>query len=58
MSFEQDLKDLEKCAEKLKNGNITLDEAIRAYEDGMVLYEKCAKTLEDTKQKIEEYGRR
>lgn len=58
MSFESDLKKLEECAEKLKDGNISLDEAIKAYEDGMALYEKCTGKLEETKQKIESYGRR
>ena len=58
MSFEENLKELEACAQKLKDGNTSLDEALKAYETGMKKYDECAKILEETKQKIESYNRK
>ena len=58
MSFEENLKELEECANKLKREDTTLDEALKAYETGMKKYEECTKILEETKQKIESYERK
>ena len=50
--FEEALKELQEYAEKIKSNDITLDEAIKCYEEGAKSYEKCLKILEDAKQKI------
>lgn len=52
-SLESDLKDLENLTTKLESGQMSLEEAIKAYEQGMSLALKCRKTLDEMTQKIE-----
>lgn len=54
--FEEALKELQEYADKIKQRDITLDEAIDCYEKGAKSYEKCLKILEAAKQKISYYG--
>ena len=54
--FEEALKELQNYAEKIKDNDITLDEAIECYEKGAKSYEKCIKILNEAKQKINYYG--
>ena len=56
-SFEEALKELQSYADKIKETDITLDDAISYYEKGIKSYEKCVKILDDTKQKISYYSR-
>ena len=51
--FEEALKGLEKSAQDLINVGITLDEALKAYEEGMKYYEQCSEILSEAKQKIQ-----
>lgn len=53
MKFEDALKKLEKIVEDLENGNISLDEALEKYEEGIRLSKVCAKKLEVAKKKVE-----
>lgn len=53
--FEDNLKKLEEMSLKIKSETSTLDEAIRAYEEGMKAYGECVKILDETKGKIEVY---
>jgi exodeoxyribonuclease VII small subunit len=53
LSFEEAYTALEKIAEKLGSNEISLDEAVKLYEEGMHLSKYCAQTLENAKQKIE-----
>ncbi len=53
MSFEEAYKALEEIAEKLNNSDISLDEAIKLYEEGIKLSKVCSCALETAKQKIE-----
>lgn len=53
MSFEDALKELEKIAEKLEKGQLTLDESIKAYERGMELKKICTDRLKEAEGKIE-----
>lgn len=55
-SFEDALKELKNCAEKIKKRDLTLDESISCYEEGVKQYELCKKILEETKQKIQVFG--
>ena len=53
MKFEDALKKLEKIVGDLENGNISLDEALEKYEEGIRLSKVCAKKLEAAKKKVE-----
>ncbi len=56
MAFEDAVEQLEKCAQKISSDDITLADAIKSYEDGMMYYQKCRSILDDAKQKIEFYS--
>jgi len=45
-SIEEALKRLEAIADKLEDPSLDLDEAVRLYEEGLQLYEQCAKRLD------------
>ena len=53
--FEDHLKILEEKASVIRREDVTLDDALKAYEEGMKAYEECKKTLMETKGKIEVY---
>ncbi len=53
ISFEEAYEKLEKIAEMLNSNDIPLDEALKLYEEGIMLSNYCAKALESAKQKIE-----
>lgn len=53
IKFEDGLKRLEKIVEELEEGDISLDEALGKYEEGIRLSKLCAKKLELAKKKIE-----
>lgn len=53
MKFEEALKKLEKIVEDLEGGNLSLDEAMGKYEEGIRLSKLCAKRLEAAKKKVE-----
>lgn len=55
MTFEEALAALEKCAEKLRDEEVPLEEAIKSYEEGLVFYKNCTEILSNAKQKIETY---
>lgn len=57
-TFEKCLADLEKTAEMLKNENISLEEAMKCFEEGYKHYEECSRILSEAKQKIETYSKR
>lgn len=52
-SFELALNDLEDIANKLEDGEIGLDEAIKEFEKGMKLAKFCHEKLEEAERKIE-----
>ncbi len=51
-NFEDSMKELEKIAEKLSCGEISLDESIKLFENGMKLSKSCQKILEDAEKKV------
>jgi exodeoxyribonuclease VII small subunit len=53
MKFEEALKKLEKIVEDLEDGNLSLDESLEKYEEGIRLSKMCAKKLEVAKKKVE-----
>ena len=53
LSFEEALAQLEQIVTELERGDITLDEAIAAYEKGTALKAHCQKRLEEARLKVE-----
>jgi exodeoxyribonuclease VII small subunit len=53
MKFEEALKKLEKIVGDLEDGNLSLDDALDRYEEGIKLSKLCAKKLEVAKKKVE-----
>ena len=51
-NFENKLSELEKIVAKLENSEISLDEAISLFEDGVKLSSDCRKILETAERKI------
>ena len=53
IKFEDALKKLEKIVEDLEKGDLSLDEALKKYQEGIELSRMCAQRLENTKKKID-----
>ena len=51
--FEKALLDLEKIVEALEGGELTLDESLKQYEDGVKLTRACQSKLQEAEKKIE-----
>ena len=51
--FEKALGDLEKIVEAMESGELTLDQALKKYEDGVGLVRACQSKLVETEKKIE-----
>ncbi|MFA5146567.1 MAG: exodeoxyribonuclease VII small subunit [Candidatus Omnitrophota bacterium] len=53
MKFEEALKKLERIVDDLEGGNLSLDDALEKYGEGIRLSKLCAKKLEVAKKKVE-----
>ena len=53
IKFEEALKKLEKIVEELEQGDLSLDEALKKYQDGIELSRLCSSRLESAKKKID-----
>jgi exodeoxyribonuclease VII small subunit len=53
IKFEDALKKLERIIEDLEKGDLTLDEALKKYQEGVELSRVCAQRLENAKKKID-----
>ena len=51
--FEKDLAELEKVIEALEEGELPLDEALKKFEQGIKLAQRCDKALTEAEKKIE-----
>jgi exodeoxyribonuclease VII small subunit len=56
LTFEESMKKLEEMSMQIKRNDITLQEAIKCYEEGVECYKECNKILQDAQQKIKIYG--
>lgn len=54
MTFEMAASRLDEIVDKLQNGNLSLEEMIKLYEEGTALASKCAKALEKAQIRISE----
>lgn len=52
LSFESNMENLEKIVLELEKGDLSLDESIAKFEDGIKISKKCNKILEDAEKKI------
>ena len=53
LSFEEALRQLEEIVTVLERGDVSLDQAIAAYEKGTALKAHCQKRLEEARLKVE-----
>ncbi len=53
ISFEEALKRLEEIVSSLETGQLSLDESLSVFEEGIRLSKLCNKKLVETKQKVE-----
>ena len=50
--FEDAMKRLEEITHRLEKGDLTLDESLKAFEEGMKLTKFCSDKLEEAEQKV------
>ena len=53
LTFEEAMSELENLVDSLDKGEVSLDEAIAAYDRGSKLKDYCQKKLHDAKMKVE-----
>ena len=53
LSFEDALKELETIVEKLERGEVSLDDAVTAYERGAMLKKLCQDRLDEARLKVD-----
>lgn len=53
LKFEEALKKLEKIVEQLEKGDLSLDEAMKIYQDGIELSRLLGQKLENARKKID-----
>jgi exodeoxyribonuclease VII small subunit len=51
-TYEQSIEKLKQIIEKIEDGNTSLDESIRLYEQGAVLVKQCETMLSEAEVKI------
>ena len=56
-SFEENFSRLEKILEKLENEDVTLEETIKLYEEGLTLTKFCYDKLNNAELKIKEINK-
>ncbi len=52
-NFEEHMTKLETVVERLERGDLSLDESVRLFEDGMKLSSACKKELEQAEGRIQ-----
>ena len=56
-SFESMMERLQELVDRLEEGNLSLEDSIRAYEEGMALVRNCTAVLSHAEQRIEKLTR-
>ena len=51
--FEKDLARLEGLVEKIENGELSLEESLQAFEEGVKLARRCQSALANAEQKVQ-----
>ena len=52
VNFEVSLQKLEKIIEKLEDGNISLEDSVKSFEEGIGLVKECQKQLSQAELKV------
>lgn len=52
IDFEEAMTKLEQLAGELEKGNLSLDESVKKFEEGMALSKKCNEILEKAEKRI------
>ena len=52
-TFETSLKELEKIVRRLENGELSLEESLKLFEDGVKLSRECQERLNQAERRIE-----
>ncbi len=53
VNFEAALKKLESIVEKLENGELSLEDALKQYEEGVRMADICSKKLSEAEKRVE-----
>jgi exodeoxyribonuclease VII small subunit len=51
--FEEALQELETVVQRLEDGNLSLDESLALFEDGIKLSRLCSQRLDEAEKKVE-----
>jgi exodeoxyribonuclease VII small subunit len=51
--FEEALQELENIVQRLEDGNLSLDESLALFEEGIKLSRLCAQRLDEAEKKVE-----
>ena len=52
INFEEAIKKLEQITAELEKGDLSLDESVKKFEEGIKLSKECNKILEDSEKRI------
>ncbi len=52
-NFEDALKELEALVESMEQGELSLEDSLKAFERGIALTRSCQKSLDEAEQKVE-----
>ena len=52
LSFEASIQELEEIVAKLENGEESLEESLKLFQEGTALVQSCAKLLDSAEQEI------
>ena len=52
-TFENSIQELDSIVEKMESGELSLDESLKLFEQGVKLTRSCQKTLAEAEAKIE-----
>lgn len=53
MNFEKALNELESVIEKMESGQLSLEDSLQGFEDGLKLARRCQTSLKDAEQKVQ-----
>lgn len=51
-TFENALEQLEKLVDSMEQGDMSLDDSLKAFEEGIKLTRQCQKSLDEAEQKV------
>ena len=52
IDFEKSLKELEKIVEELESGELSLEQSLKSFEQGIILTRQCQSELEKAELKV------